>query len=208
MNSRPLLLLASLLFLLTPRLAQATVMVAPSEDELVSGAQVIGMAVVQRLEVVVGKSGQVMTHAELKIERGVRGADDGDFVAMDYPGGQLANGVVSSVPGSPNLAVGDRVFAYLRPGRTGALLPIGLRFGVLEVHRGKDGRFRANRRLDGLTLVDKTGAAAPTTRYTLHDVVVDKLVEDAQARMRKLRIDAGAPGRNTSHGMSIPKVTR
>ena len=208
MTRRPLLLLGSLLFLFTPRLAGATVMVAPTEDELVSGAQVIGMAVVQRLEVVVGQSGQVMTHAELKIERGVRGADDGDFVSMDYPGGRLANGVVASVPGAPNLKVGDRVFAYLRPGRTGALLPIGLRFGVLDVHRGKDGRFRANRRLEGLTLVDKTGAATPTTRYTLNDVVVDKLVEDTQARMRKLRIDAGPPARNTSRGMAIPKVVR
>jgi hypothetical protein len=208
MIRRSLLLLASVLFLLTPRLAQATVMVAPSEDELVSGAQVIGMAVVQRLEVVIAPSGQVMTHAELKIERGVRGADDGDFVSMDYPGGTLPNGLVSSVPGSPNLEVGDRIFAYLRPGRTGALLPIGLRFGVLDVHRGKDGRFRANRRLDGLTLVDKTGAATPTTRYILHDVVVDRLVEDTQARMRKLRIDAGSSSRNTSRGLSIPKVTR
>src|SRR6185436_240395 len=111
--------------------------------------------------VVISPRGQVMTHAELKVERGVRGVSDGEFIAMDYPGGRLANGVVSHVPGAPELKIGDRVFTYLRPNAAGALVPIGLRFGVLAVHRGMDGQLRATRHLDGLTFVDKTGEPAP-----------------------------------------------
>ncbi len=202
---RPLLLV-SCLALFAPRVASATTLVAPTDDELITRSQVIGMAVVRRLEVVVAPGGQVVTHAELQIEQGVRGADDGDFVSMSYPGGQLANGIKSSVAGAPVLAVGDRVFVYLRPNRAGSLLPVGLRFGVLDVHRGKDGRFRASRRLEGLSFLDKTGEAVAPERFRLNDVLIDKLTEDTQARMRRLGIHAGAPARNTSRGLSIPKV--
>lgn len=199
-------LLFTCLVSLLPGLASATTMVAPTDDEIVQKSEVIGMAVVRRLEVVVSPSGQIVTHAELQVERGVRGADDGAFVSMSYPGGQLPNGLKSSVAGAPVLAVGDRVFVYLHANKAGSMLPVGLRFGVLDVHRGKDGRFRASRRLEGLSFLDKSGEAIAPERFHLHDVLVDKLAEDTQARMRRLKIDAGAAGRNTSRGLSIPVV--
>jgi hypothetical protein len=203
MKKLPLVLAAALLL---PRLAHATTMVPPSDDEMVSGAQVIALAAVERLEVVISRSGQVMTHAELKIERGVRGVDDGTFISMEYPGGTLANGMKSTVPGAPQLKVGDRVFTYLRPGHSGALLPIGLRFGVLDVHKDLQGQLRASRRLDGLSFIDKLGKPEPTEKYHLQNVRLDALVDDIQARMRRLDIHAGGPALNTSRGQSIPVV--
>lgn len=194
------------LLLFAPRLASATIMVPPSDDEMVASAQIIAMATVERIEVVIAPNGQVMTHAELKIEHGVRGPDDGTFVAMVYPGGVLPNGVKSTVPGAPELKVGDRVFTYLRTAPSGSLIPIGLRYGVLDVHRGTDGQYRANRRLDGLSFIDKTGAPSPTERYHLRNVRVDRLVDDIQARMRRLKIDGGPAARNTTRGLSIPVV--
>jgi hypothetical protein len=145
-----------------------------------------------------------MTHAELKVERGVRGVSDGEFISMDYPGGRLDNGVVSTVPGSPQLKTGDRVFAYLRPNTAGALVPIGLRFGVLDVHRDMDGQLRATRHLDGLTFVDKTGEPAPNQRFVLRNMSIEDLIGDAQSRMLRLGIKAGT--QNQPRGISLPVV--
>lgn len=189
MSSKLPLLVAVVVAL--PCVAHATIVQPPSDDELVAGADVIALVTVERLELVISASRNVVTHAELRVERGVRGVADGDFIATEYSGGRLSNGISARVAGAPQLRVGNRLFVYLRAARNGALRPIGLRYGILNVQRHDDGVLRASRQVDGLSFVDKSGTAQPIERYTLLNVTVDSLIEDAQARMRRLHISAG-----------------
>jgi hypothetical protein len=180
--------------LAAPLVARATTVLPPSDDELVARAAVIGLATVQRVDVAFNPYGQVMTHAELLIEQGIRGAGPGEFVVMEYPGGVLPNGLKSTVPGAPTVKVGDRVFVYLSAAPTDAtrLRPIGLRYGVLNVVRDAKGQLRASRSVDGLSFVDHEQKPLADTIFEVRNVKVSSLVDDAQQRMRRLHIDAGA----------------
>ena len=171
--------------LLLPRVAAATVVSLPSDDELVSKSSVIGLAEVTRLTTFRDDKGQIRTMAELHIQRGVRGANTGDFLVVTYPGG-IWNGYRSEVAGTPDLEVGKTVFAYLSYSN-GEFHPVGFRYGVLNVARGKDGQLRATRRVDGLTFVGPRGDAMEPR--VVDNVRVEEMITDIASRMKRLKID-------------------
>lgn len=189
-----------LVVLTVPSLARATVVSLPTDDELVAKADVIALADVTRVETFLDAKGFIRTFTELSVTRGIRGADAGEFLAVAYPGGTLG-GATSRVSGTPELKVGDKIFAYLSLGKNGELHPVGFRYGVLNVTRSADGTLRASRNTEGLTFLGKQGDSVEPR--TLDNVRLEELVKDVTVRMQRLRIPSRAVAPNATR--VVPK---
>ncbi len=149
-----------------PRLAAASIVVPMTEPELVAKSDLIVVGTVVRTRIVRAPSGAVMTRAEVQVSRGLRGAKQGEVVAVEVPGGALGDGTEVVVEGAPRLRPGDTFVGFLeRHGNAGR--PLGLSFGLLEVRQIGPGDQRVFRHLDGLVLMPKAGTSLKPDLYVV-----------------------------------------
>lgn len=172
---------------LAPVAARATIVIAMPEDELTRASQAIFVGTVLDVSTGLDAGGRVMTRANIQVLRALRGTKRNAVVAVEYPGGRLPNGLAAQVDGSPRLSVGDRVFAFAE--RHGAaLLPLGLRYGLLRVHADGKGGYLVTRDTDGLVLMDRFGKQPRPGVATLRGVSLEALIARVQGHLRALGI--------------------
>ena len=184
---RTALWMGVLVFVFAPVAARATIVIAMPEDELTRVAYAIFVGTVLAVSVRLDDGGRVMTRANIQVLRSLRGVKRNAVIAVEYPGGRLPNGLVAHVDGTPQLAVGDRVFGFAeRHGAT--LLPLGLRYGMLRVHGDGRGGYLVTRDTDGLVLVDRVGKPAHQAVATLRGIPLETLIARVQGHLRALGI--------------------
>lgn len=178
-----------LLLLVSPSAALATSIVAHSEEELVRRADVIAFGTIVRTHTHVDRKGRVITEAELQVRKGLRGAQDGEFIVIAVPGGKLANGMAARTVGAPSLESGQMVLGFFES-RGGARLPLGLSFGLLRVVPDREGSLRVYRELEGLSLFQANGRPAPSEPFELIGVPLDDYLRRIGTRVKELGLPA------------------
>jgi len=171
----------ALMTLAMPMVAQASVVIAVSENELIERADTIVFGAVVRTSTKVAPGGRVTTVAELQVFRGLRGAKLGEIITVEFPGGRVG-GLVSYAAGAPVLRPGDSVFAFMKTTR-GIRRPLGLAYGVLKARSDGLGSYRLFRDTSDLILLTPAGKPAPVTMTRLEDVALEDMVQRVQRRL-------------------------
>ena len=169
--------------------AQASTIVALPEPALIERADVIVFGTVVSTQTLLGEGGRVFTQAELQVQLGLRGARPGDVLVLQVPGGRLPNGVVAEVVGAPRLSDGQLVFGFLER-RGDVVLPLGLAYGLLDVHADAKGGYRVDRNLAGLALRARDGSPVSPEAVALRDVPLTELTRRVATRLRELGLPA------------------
>lgn len=104
--------------------------------------------------------GLIVTDVSFYVDRGRKGAEDGQTLTLTFPGGELA-GRRLVIPGMPTFVPGDESFLFLTaPSARAWRMPVGLGQGVYRMsYDAATGARRLLRDLTGLELVDATSGA-------------------------------------------------
>lgn len=101
--------------------------------------------------------GTVHTEYELFVDRTLWGEASARRT-VTLPGGALASGRVTVIPGMPVLSVGEDCLLLLGPvAPSGVRIPVGLGQGHLRLGRGFDGRRTLAQDRSGLSFIDSQG---------------------------------------------------
>lgn len=168
-------------------LASATLVVRLDLSELVARSSLIVEGRCLSVTGLRDPSGVLVTEVELLVDRGRRGARDGEILRFRLPGGELG-GRRLVIPGLPSFAPGDEVFLFLTaPSSRGWRMPVGLGQGLYRLRRDPaTGDRRLLRDLTGLELVDAvTGATVDVARR--QTLAYTTLVEQVQALLERDR---------------------
>ena len=172
-----------------PGLAGAAVVQVQGETELVQKSDAVVMGTVASVTTRVQRGGGVITMAELRIFRSLRGVSPGQTISVVVPGGQLDNGMISYVAGAPTPKVGD--WAVLLLESKGELwTPRGLSLGWIQLRGSEASGFIAYRELDGLSLVGDSGVSVASEPYRIRAMPLDKLWTKLESSMTVLESPA------------------
>ena len=172
-----------------PTLAPAAVVVAVPESELVARADTIVFGAVLSTRTVMNTQGVIGTQADLQVYKALRGAQVGDVLLLQVPGGTLDNGLKASSPGSPELKKGDMVFAFLETSGE-VRRPLGLSYGLLRAQPDGHGSFRLYRDTTDLTMIAPGGGPVDTRIVSIKDVSLSEMIARVDHRLRELNIPA------------------
>ena len=162
--------------------AHATTVVALTESQMTERADTILLGTVMGSQTLVDDHGQVTTRAWLQVDQGMRGAQGGDIVPVDVPGGRLPNGLVAVVDGAPELHSGQMVFGFFET-FAGVRHPLGLSYGVYHVTADKHHALFVRRNLTGLNLVSMAGASAGPDVVHVNREPLEALMERVSMRL-------------------------
>ena len=172
-----------------PGLAGAAVVQVQSETELVQKSDAVVMGTVASIHARVQRGGGVITTAELRIFRSLRGVSPGQTISVVIPGGQLSNGMTSYVAGAPTPQVGDWVVLLLE--NKGSLwTPRGLSLGWIQLQGNQESGFVAYRELDGLSLVGRDGNRIASEPFRIRAMPLEKLWGNLESSMHVLESPA------------------
>jgi hypothetical protein len=178
-------LITIIALVVAPKMAAASVVVPLAEPELVAKADTIFFGTVVNTRALQSPTGFVSTRIEVQVYRGIKGAQSGDVVYVDVPGGDLGNGVGVAVSGSPRPVIGDMIFCFGE--RHGdAFRPLGMSFGWLAVKQSAAGDLRVFRQLEGLHLEAKPGTTADLSTFVVDGEKLDDFANRIEQRVRAL----------------------
>ena len=181
LHFRVLMIAAGILF---PAMTRASTAVAVPEEELTGMADKVVWATVVDSSSYYDKQNGIATKVRLRVVEGYFGAAKDEIVTLDVPGGQLPGGLTTTVVGAPQFVPGEHVFAFLQ--KHGAMHHVlGLSYGLLKAHQDATGRWRVNRNLDQLTLVDRKGMPIAAASLSIQDELLDDLATRVRAHLLK-----------------------
>ena len=155
-------------------LASAAVVQVSSEAELIQKSDAIVMGTVSSISTQIQPQGGVLTTAEVRVFRSLRGVSPGATVSVVVPGGQLKNGMTSYVAGSPIPKVGEWVVLLLES-KADVWTPQGLSLGWIQLKGSEAKGFVAYRELNGLSLVGESGTHIASEPYRIRALDFDRL---------------------------------
>ena len=178
---------------LAPLVAQASIVVALPEPELIARADTIVLGVVLHTRTVTHEpEGVVATQVDLQVYEGLRGALPGDIITLEVPGGTLENGMLAYSAGAPTFRTGEIVFGFL-VSRNGVQRPLGLSYGVLRARPDGRGSYLLYRDLSDLILVTSTGQAVDPATTVVDGVPLAEMVARVTRRLQEIGVPT--PGR-------------
>jgi len=127
-------LLLAFCALLSFSTAQATTVIAPTFDELVSDAQLIFQGTVTNVKAEwLGEGGQrhIMSYVTFRVEDGIKG-DAGSTYTIRMLGGTV-DGQTMEVSDSPKFAVGDRDILFVENNGSQFIPLVGIKHGRFQV---------------------------------------------------------------------------
>ena len=172
-----------------PSIACAAVVQIGSETELIQKSDAIVMGTVASVSASVQPQGGVVTTAEVRIFRSLRGVSPGATISVVVPGGQLKNGMTSHVAGSPIPQVGEWVVLLLEK-KTHLWTPQGLGLGWIQLKGSEAKGFVAYRELDGISLVGASGARVSSEPYRIRALALESLWSNLEAAIRSITLPA------------------
>jgi hypothetical protein len=149
-----------------PSVALAAVVQVDSEAELIQKSDAIVMGTVASVVAHAQPQGGVVTTAEVRVFRSLRGAGPGETISVVVPGGTLKNGLTSYVAGSPIPQVGAWVVLLLES-KASSWTPKGLALGWIQLKGSASQGFVAYRELDGIDLVGSSGGPLDSRAYQI-----------------------------------------
>lgn len=173
------------IFLSVPALATAAVVQVKSESDLIQRSDAVVMGTVVSVHAAVQPEGGVLTTAQVRVFRSLRGVAPGETIAVVIPGGKLKSGLTSMVAGAPRPEVGDWALLVLEK-KAEVWTPCGLSLGWIELRGNAETGFVAYRELDGLSLVGPRGEAISSGVYRLRAIELEALWMRMDTQMRPL----------------------
>jgi hypothetical protein len=171
--------IAVLALLLLAPIAGSTQVVRLSLPDLVDRAALVVEGRCLSVKTERDARGVIVSEVSLYVDRGRKGAQDGQVLTFQMPGGELA-GKRLMIPGLPTFAPGDEVFLFLtEPSLRGWRMPVGLGQGLYRMSvDASTSQRRLVRDLTGLELVDAVtgqGVDAPTRQELAYRTLVDEV---------------------------------
>lgn len=170
------------LVLLVPQMALATSVVAFTETELMSRADVVVLGSIVSTQTV-KISGWVSTLTVLQVHQGVKGAQEGDVVVLETPGGEYEGRTVV-MTGAPHFHDGQMLLGFFER-HDETLRPIGLNYSIYNV--GGATGWNVFRDIHELQLVRHAKVALPAGTVMVN-------VEPVQDMLDRLRSYVTAQG--------------
>jgi len=163
------LLLASSASTWTPDAALGATIVHITDERLCAMAPaIVGGEVVSLLAQVRPGTHQVVTRAQFRIDRVLKGKDVPGEIAIRIPGGSVPDRT-TRVPGAPRFRVGERSILFIRPGRDGDGRILGLSRGKFDIVADPEtGTDWIVQDTEGLNQIVLEGRLAPE-RYLMKD---------------------------------------
>ena len=157
-----------------PSIAAAAVVQIGSEAELIQKSDAIVMGTVASVSARAQPQGGVLTTAEIRVFRSLRGVSPGATISVVVPGGQLKNGMTSYVAGSPVPQVGEWVVLLLER-KADLWTPQGLALGWIQLKGSEAKGFVAYRELNGISLIGSSGAHIASEPYRIRALDFESL---------------------------------
>jgi hypothetical protein len=163
----------------------AAVVQVQSEAELIQRSDAIVMGTIVAVDAAIQPRGGVVTTAQMRVFRSLRGAGPGEIISIALPGGTLKNGLTSRVAGAPSPRVGDWALVLLEK-KSNAWTPRGLSLGWIELQGSPEEGFLAFRELDGMSLVGGAGQSVSTDVFRLRAIALDILWKRMETDLQPL----------------------
>ena len=157
-----------------PSLATAAVVQVSSEADLIQKSDAIVMGTVASVSASVQPQGGVITTAEVRVFRSLRGVSPGSTISVVVPGGKLKNGLTSYVAGAPVPQVGDWAVLLLES-KADLWIPQGLALGWIQLKGSESRGFVAYRELAGLSLIGTNGTKVAPEPYRIRALSLENL---------------------------------
>ena len=172
-------------------IASAAVVQVSSEAEIIQSSDAIVMGTVASVSAHIQPQGGVITTAEIRVFRSLRGVSPGATVSVVVPGGKLKNGMTSYVAGAPIPEVGEWVVLLLES-KADVWTPQGLSLGWIQLQGSEAKGFVAYRELNGLSLVGESGAHVASEPYRIRALDFDRLWLNLKSSLKPMPL----PGNN------------
>ena len=166
--------LTLLIVVWAPTFVNAAVVQVESEAQLVQRSDALVMGTIVSVEAEVQSRGGVLTTAQMRVFRSLRGASPGEIISIVLPGGTLKNGLTSKVAGAPRPRVGDWAVVLLEK-KSKVWTPQGLSLGWIELQGSPETGFLAFRELDGLSLIGGQGQLISSDVFRLRALELEVL---------------------------------
>lgn len=192
--------------------ATASMIVAATESDLLMKSNAVMYGTVVNTGYVTTPSGWTFTHAEVYVEDGLLGAQTGETIFIEVPGGLMPNGSRLVISGAPQLVPGQRIVGFLErradqadvagtsaprqvsPSSYGVFRPLGLANGILTVQSDAQGVLVAHRDLSGVMMLDPqdNGQARQISDQAQQDEPLDGLLQRLRDQIQQQeKSDAG-----------------
>jgi hypothetical protein len=170
-----------------PALAGAAVVQVESEAQLIQRSDAVVMGTIIGVNAAIQPKGGIITTAQLRVFRTLRGVGPGEVISIVVPGGVLKNGLTSMVAGAPNPRVGDWALVLLEK-KSNLWTPQGLSLGWIELKGSPESGFLAFRELDGLSLVGGAGQSVSKEIFRLRAIELDVLWKRMETEVNPLAL--------------------
>ena len=168
-----------------PSTSLGAVVQIDSELELVQKSDAIVMGTVASIAAQAQPRGGVVTTAEVRVFRSLRGVGPGETISVVVPGGTLKSGLTSYVAGSPVPQVGDWVVLLLES-KASLWTPKGLALGWIQLKGSASEGFVAYRELDGIDLVGSSGERIDSGAYRIRAQRLEDLWANLESHLKSL----------------------